>query len=57
MTEPNKLHNTSGIMGQNSQQHHEHSHTDSAQERIKTRQEPNNNRPKESQGHRSTGKR
>lgn len=57
MAESNKLHNTSGFMAQGSQLQPEHSHTDSAQERIKTGQEPNNNRPKESQGHRSTGKR
>ena len=57
MAESNKLHNTSGFMAQGSQLQPEHSHTDSAQERIKTGQEPNNNRLKESQGHKSTGKR
>jgi hypothetical protein len=36
VTESNKLHNTSGFMAQGSQLQPEHSHTDSAQERIKT---------------------
>lgn len=44
-------------MAQRSQVHPELSHNESAQERIKTGQEPNNNRPKESQGYRSTEKR
>ena len=57
MTEQNKQHNTSGFLAQRSQVHPELSHNESAQERIKTGQEPNNNRPKESQGYRSTEKR
>lgn len=57
LTESNKFHNTSGMMGSNSQQQPDPSHTDSAQERIKIGQELNNNRPKESKGHRSTEKR